>query len=80
MAPVSAIAVSKGGLVGGGAGLQQVAGGIIKVSGKVKFIFILLFVGPPCQAALTIQSSQPFFLAPGPTGFAQVAVVTFPAR
>ena len=81
LGPVLVIAVTKDGFVGGGTGLRRVAGGNIKFAGKAKLTFILLFAGPPCQALLTIQSSQPSFLvAPGPTGFVRVAVVTCPAR
>ena len=41
---------------------------------------ILLLAGPTCHVELpTIHSSQPLFLlAPGPTGFARVAVVKWP--
>ena len=54
---VSAIAVSEGGLIVGGVGLQRVAGGTIDFAGTAKLIFMLLFcAGPPCQAlVLTIQ-------------------------
>ena len=43
---------------------------------------ILLLAGPTCQVELpTIHSSQPLFLlAPGLTGIARVAVVTWPSR
>ena len=85
MAPVSAVAVSVGGMlgvsVGGGVGLPRVAGSIVAFVDNTKFILKLLFADLPCQPELIIQSSQPLFQsAPGPKGFARMAVETFPRR
>ena len=65
-----------GGMVGCGVGLRQVAGSIlIAFDGNTKFNLNLLLAGPPCQAALVIQSSQTlFWSAPGPAGFARLIV------
>ena len=80
------MAVSEGGigtvstLVGGLGGLRRVAGFKIVLVDNATLFLILLLAGPTCQVELpTIHSSQPLFLlAPGPTGFARVAVVTWP--
>ena len=65
--------------MGGRVGLRRVAGSTIAFVDNAKFILKLLFAGLPCQPALIIQSSQPLFQsAPGPTGFARVAVETWP--
>ena len=78
------MAVSDGGigtvgtLVGGLGGLRRVAGFKIVFVDNAKLGLILLQAGPTCQVEPS-QSSQPLFrFAPGPDGFARVAVLTWP--
>ena len=78
------MAVSEGGigkvgtLVGDLGGLRRVAGFKIVFVDNVKLGLILLRAGLTCQVEPS-QSSQPLFrFAPGPDGFARVAVVTWP--
>ena len=77
------MAVSDGGigmagiLVGDFGGLRRVAVFNIVLVDNAKLGLVLL-AGPICQAEVS-QSSQPLLrLAPGPDGFARVAVSTWP--
>ena len=78
------MAVSDGGIgtvgtsVGGLSGLRRVADFKIVLVDNAKLGLIVLQAGPTCQVEPS-QSSQPFSsFAPGPDGFARVAVLTWP--
>ena len=64
--------------VGDLGGLRRVAFFNIELESNPKLGLSMLFAGPICQAEVS-QSSQPLLrLAPGPDGFARVAVSTWP--